>query len=152
MSSLDTSSDRHEYSGWKEAALVVCLGTTVFLMVSFLSPFWAVPATRDYDPNLEGIGLWRYCRWEQSDNTEVHVCRGLATKQPGKFLKNIYLTTSFSCQHLIDYCVLQKKLYIFNKYICCKISSFRKRRIILSNISNKTFAIEISHYIANGFI
>ena len=75
MALPDDASSKGEYSGWRAGALVVCLLTAVAQMIAFLSPFWAVPATRDYDPNLEGIGIWKYCRWEKGDNADKHICR-----------------------------------------------------------------------------
>ncbi|ELT95738.1 hypothetical protein CAPTEDRAFT_228101 [Capitella teleta] len=61
-------------SGYREASLVLCMLTSVVHFVGLLTYFWAVPATREYDPNLEGMGLWKYCRWEKDDLIERHVC------------------------------------------------------------------------------
>ena len=58
-----------DYSVWKEAALVVSLLVNCVNLIGFVSNGWAVPADRDFDPNFEGLGLWKYC----SHNLEAHV-------------------------------------------------------------------------------
>jgi hypothetical protein len=72
-------------SGYREASLVLCMLTSVVHFVGLLTYFWAVPATREYDPNLEGMGLWKYCRWEKDDLIERHVCAEHA-HIPGKVI------------------------------------------------------------------
>ena len=50
-----------EYSVWKEAALVISLLTNSVNLVGFVSTAWAKPTDRYYDPDFEGLGLWRFC-------------------------------------------------------------------------------------------
>ena len=61
-----------DYSVLKEAALVISLISNCLNLVGFVSTAWAIPVDREIDPNLEGLGLWRFCTHETLDTSTCY--------------------------------------------------------------------------------